>query len=114
MTDMAIQLIAERLTSIEANQREERTAASNSRGRMYEKMEALEKAQAATLGRVDKLESAITSMSPTVAEIVALKVQAQGAGKVGRALWSIGKWLIAAAAGAASMWAAFWAYFEWK
>lgn len=114
MTEMAIQLIADRLTAIEANQREERAAASNSRGRMYEKLETLEKAQGQTLGRVDKLEAAITSMSPTVAEIVALKVQAQGAGKVGRALWSVGKVLIAAAAGAASMWAAFWAYFEWK
>ena len=39
---------------------------------------------------------------------------AQIAGKLGAALRRFGQVVMAAAAGSAAMWAAFWTYFQWK
>lgn len=114
VSDPAMQLVIDRLSSIEAQMREDRTNAAASRARMYEKQEATEKIIRELGSRVENVERSMLTMHPTVQEFVALKANAQVAGKLGAALWKTGQFIMAVAAGAAAMWAAFWTYFQWK
>lgn len=125
MTESAIQLITGQLRSIEELMREERDRSSRSREKMYDKLDALEKEQATKFqemskameeqaNRVAALERSMVIMSPTVQEFVDLKTNAQVAGRLGKFLWKMGGIILAMAAGAASMWAAFWSHFNWR
>lgn len=125
MTESAIQLITGQLRSIEELMREERDKSSRSREKMYDKLDALEKDSATKFAdvikqlldqadRVAALERSMVIMSPTVQEFVNLKTNAQIAGRLGKFLWKTGGIILAMAAGAASMWAAFWTHFNWR
>lgn len=114
VSDPAMQLVIDRLSSIEAQMREDRTNSAASRARMYEKLDGTDKVLRELGSRVENVERSMLTMHPTVQEFVALKTNAQIAGKLGAALWRFGQVVMAAAAGAAAMWAAFWTYFQWK
>lgn len=125
MTESAIQLITGQLRSIEELMREERDKSCRSREKMYDKLDALEKEQATKFqemskameeqaNRVAALERSMVIMSPTVQEFVDLKTNAQVAGRLGKFLWKMGGIILAMAAGAASMWTAFWTHFNWR
>lgn len=125
MSESAIQLITGQLRSIEELMREERDKSGRSREKMYDKLDALEKEQATKFQemarsmeesgvRIAALERSMLIMSPTVQEFVDLKTNAQVAGRLGKLLWKTGGVILAIAAGAASMWTAFWSYFNWR
>lgn len=112
MDDAHVTLIMGRLDSIERSIVEEKRDSAESRRRVYEKLEGQDRSlqqQDRKLERIDTrvetLEKAILTMSPTVAEFVTMKTQAQGAGKLGKFVWSAGKLVIAGAASAAATWA---------
>lgn len=104
MQDAHVALILDRLGSIERSIENEKRDSSESRRRVYEKLETLDKKQDITDLRVEKLEQAITSMSPTVAEFLNYKAQVTGAGKLGKFLWWVGGIVLGAAATAAAYW----------
>lgn len=125
MSESAIQLITGQLRSIEELMREERDKSGRSREKMHDKLDALEKEQATKFQemarsmeesgvRIAALERSMLIMSPTVQEFVDLKTNAQVAGRLGKFLWKVGGVILAMAAGVASMWAAFWSYFNWR
>lgn len=97
-------LIIDRLSSIERSIENERRDGAESRRRTYDKLETLDKKQDMTDMRIEKLEQAITSMSPTVAEFLNYKAQVTGAGKLGKFLWWVGGIVLGAAATAAAYW----------
>lgn len=82
------------------------------RRRTYEKVEAVGRELLLLTAKVEGLESSVASMSPTVAEFITMKQQAQGAGKLGSFLWNSGRVLLAAAAGAAAYWATMASWFK--
>lgn len=104
MQDAHVTLIVNQLNTIQRSLETERSEGSESRRRVYEKLETLDRKQDITDLRVEKLEQAITSMSPTVAEFLNYKAQVTGAGKLGKFLWWVGGILLGAAATAAAYW----------
>lgn len=54
--------------------------------------------------RLEKLEQWVNTSDPTIKQIVELKMQAQGAGKLGRIIWSIAIGSIGFVAGAIAYW----------
>lgn len=104
MQDAHVTLILDRLGSIERSIENEKRDSSESRRRVYEKLETLDKKQDITDMRVEKLEQAITSMSPTVAEFLNYKAQVAGAGRLGKALWRLGGVILGAAAALSAYW----------
>lgn len=125
MTDTAITIMLRQIGSLEDLFKEERQTARNSRERLYSKLEEIEKRsdtefdlikkeQQVQGDRIAALERSMVIMSPTVQEFVELKTNAQVAGRLGKLLWKLGGIIMAAAAGAAAMWAAFWTHFQWR
>lgn len=94
-------ILSEGLRNIEAQLQEAR----ESRKQVYTKLESTDRKVDHLVWRVEALEKNLGTISPTVQEFAAYKMQAQGAGKLGVALWRIGGWVLAAAAGAVSAWA---------
>lgn len=54
--------------------------------------------------RMDGMERAFDGIKPTTLELERVRDRVMFAGKLGQGLWSVGKMLLAAAAGAASAW----------
>lgn len=54
--------------------------------------------------RMDGMERAVDGIKPTTLELERVRDRVMFAGKLGQVLWSAGKILLAAAAGAASAW----------
>lgn len=108
MDDAHVALILTRFDEIN------RQLAEGSEGRRqtYEKVEAVNRELLLLTAKVERLDSSVQAMSPTVQEFVTMKQQAQGAGKLGSFLWSSGRIILAAAAGAAGYWAAWAAWFK--
>lgn len=105
MDQSLVTLISGQLESINRSIADERRDSAESRRRVYEKLEKQDEKLERFDARMQTLENAILTMSPTVAEFVTMKTQAQGAGKLGVFVWSTGKVVIATAAGAAATWA---------
>ena len=100
----AVLLILDRLKNIDETMRAERQSSALSRQRVYAKLEQTDDKIDKIKNRVERLEHAITTMSPTVAEFLAYKAQVQGAGKLGKFLWWLGGILLSAAAALATQW----------
>lgn len=100
----AVLLILDRLKSIDETMAEERKSSAVSRQRVYDKLDKTDHMISKIENRVERLEHAITTMSPTVAEFLTYKAQVQGAGKLGKFLWWIGGLLLGAAAALATQW----------
>lgn len=54
--------------------------------------------------RLESLEKSVDAIKPTTAEYAQVRDRVVFAGSLGKAVWSVGKALIAAAAGAAAAW----------
>lgn len=100
----AVLLILDRLKNIDETMRAERQSSALSRQRMYDKLEQTDDKLGKIENRVERLEHAITTMSPTVAEFLTYKAQVQGAGRLGEFLWWIGGMVLGAAVALASGW----------
>lgn len=101
----ALAMVAERLRSIDNQMQEDRRTSSASRQRMYDKLENTDNNIEKLAVRVDALERSLTSISPTVTEFLAYKEQVRGAGKLGRFLWTLGGFILTAAASVAATYA---------
>ena len=100
----AVLLILDRLKNIDETMRAERQSSALSRKRMYDKLEQTDEKVDKIENRVERLEHAITTMSPTVAEFLMYKAQVQGAGKLGKFLWWVGGVMLGAAAALTTQW----------
>lgn len=80
--------------SILASQQE---TASESRRRLYAKLEEMSGEVLALKSRVDAVERSIEASGPTLAEVRQYQLQVQGAGRLGRFLWWAGGGLLTAA-----------------
>jgi hypothetical protein len=71
--------------------------ASESRRRTHEKMDALGTELHSVRSEVRDLAERVTTIEPTWKDYLRKQDQVRGAGALGRALWRIGGWLLAAA-----------------
>jgi len=97
----------ERLNSIERllvgiSEAQKETLESRRRG--YEAQERTEREMIGINHRLTAVERSIEMIRPTTAELERVRDRVQFAGKLGSFLWSIGKGLLSAAAGAAAAW----------
>lgn len=82
----------------------EQKAAAESRRRVCEAQERTEREMIGINHRLTAVEKSVESIRPTTDELERVRDRVQFAGKLGQVLWSIGKVLIGAAAGAAAAW----------
>lgn len=78
--------------------------AAESRKRGYEAAEATRIEILGIKHRLDGLEKSVEGIRPTTAELERVRDRVIFAGSLGKAMWGIGKALLAAAAGAAGAW----------
>lgn len=106
-TEAQVARLDERLKSIEKTLgtiAEELKSASEGRRRGYEAQERTEREIIGINHRLDAVEKSVDAIRPTTAELERVRDRVVFAGKLGKTLWSIGKALISAAAGAAAAW----------
>lgn len=97
----------ERLKSIERMLLEVVSAqkeASEGRRRGYEAQERTEREMIGITYRLTAVESAVNNIRPTTNELERVRDRVMFAGSLGKVVWSVGKALLAAAAGAAGAW----------
>lgn len=105
--DAQIARLEERLNGIERmllDIREELKAAADGRRRGYEAQERTEREIIGITHRLGAVEKSVEAIRPTTTELEKVRDRVLFAGKLGQAVWSVGKALIAAAAGAAAAW----------
>ena len=109
MTDGGEQLIAAQLSHLQQDMRmllqmreDDRKDASESRRRLHEGQQEQAKLLLDLANRVLVIESSVAAEKPTWEEYRRMKEQANGAGKLGRALWRFGSILIAFVFGVAT------------
>ncbi|RVC47558.1 hypothetical protein EN781_00025 [Mesorhizobium sp. M4A.F.Ca.ET.090.04.2.1] len=103
--DVQIVRLEERLKSIEAMLAaiaEEQKAAAEGRRRGYEAQERAEREMIGINFRLGAVEKSVEAIRPTTVELERVRDRVVFAGSLGRVLWSFGKALISAAAGAAA------------
>lgn len=76
----------------------DRRDAEDHRSAVYKKLEEQERALAQVDARVQRLESAMLVMGPSISEFNEWRSRARAAGWLGRALWVVGGIVLAAAA----------------
>jgi hypothetical protein len=87
------------LAEIVANQKE----ASEGRRRGYEAQERTEREVIGLTHRMTAVEKSVEAIKPTTAELERVRDRAIVAGKLGKLIWEVSKALIAAAAGAVTL-----------
>lgn len=109
MTDGGEQLIAAQLSHLQSDLRmlmqmreDDRKDASESRRRLHEGQQEQAKILIDLTNRVQAIESSVAAEKPTWEEYRRMKEQANGAGKLGRALWRFGGFLMAFVFGVAT------------
>lgn len=106
-TEAFVARLDERLTGIGRQLDDiaiEQRSAAESRRRVYEAQERTEKEIIGINHRLTAVEKSVESIRPTTDELERVRDRVQFAGKLGQVLWSIGKQLLSAAAGAAAAW----------
>lgn len=98
--EASVAVINEQLKNITEDMREAR----NARKAQYEQNERQSQTLLKIDHRLEKVEFWITSSDPTIQEVRNLKLQAQGAGRLGRFLWVIAGATIGAAATLVGFW----------
>ncbi|MRX33233.1 hypothetical protein [Aminobacter sp. MDW-2] len=78
--------------------------AAEGRRRGYEAAEATRLDVHDLKRRLDSLEKAVDAIKPTTTEYAQVRDRVAFAGTLGKALWAVGKQVLAAAAGAAAAW----------
>jgi hypothetical protein len=101
----ALVLLLDRLNRIEDAIQSDRINSDDSRRRLHEKVDGLEKSFWGLDSRMEVMEKAVTSTSPMFTEYQAYRQRVIGAGIVGRWLWFAGGILLSAAASAAAVYA---------
>ncbi|HWK13248.1 MAG TPA: hypothetical protein VNS02_02550 [Rhizobiaceae bacterium] len=102
--EVEIARLDERLKSIErmlADIVSAQKEASEGRRRGYEAQERTEREVIGITHRLGAVERSVEAIRPTTAELEKVRDRVMFAGSLGRAMWSVGKALLAAAAGAA-------------
>jgi len=89
---------------------EEMKSAAQGRRGIYEKLENAERGMIHIGHRLDKLEASVESIRPTTAELERVRDRVVVAGRLGIGLWTVGKTLLAVAAGAVAYW---WIFVDW-
>ena len=103
MTDNAIMtMMMDRFQSLEQSMERARQESADSRRAMYAKQDETSTTLIRMDIRVQRLEQEILGMQPALAEVAKIRAQAAGAGRLGVFIWSVGKYLIAAAAAVVS------------
>jgi hypothetical protein len=78
--------------------------ASEGRRRGYEAQERTEREVIGINHRLSAVEKSVEAIRPTTAELEKVRDRVIFAGSLGKAMWGVGKALLAAAAGAAGYW----------
>lgn len=104
MDDVRAAMLMSRFDEIGRRMSEDRVESNDSRRRIYEKLEQQSKVLTVLDGRVQKLEKAVEGAAPTLAEFTTYKEQVRGAGRLGRVLWGIGGFVLAAGVALSTVW----------
>lgn len=83
---------------------EEQNSAADSRRRIYEAQERIGRSLVTLDHRMTSVEKSVDAIRPTTMELERVRDRVQFAGRLGASLWSLGKALISAAAGATAYW----------
>lgn len=83
---------------------DEQKSAAEARRRVYEAQERTEKEIIGMNHRLTAVEKQIETIRPTTDDLERVRDRVMFAGKLGQVLWSVGKGLLSAAAGAAAAW----------
>lgn len=97
--------ILDRFNRIEDAIQSDRINSDDSRRRLHEKVDGLEKSFWGLDSRLEVMEKAVTSTNPVFTEYMAYKQRVIGAGIVGRWLWWLGGIVLTAAASVAGTYA---------
>jgi len=84
------QLILHQLDQINRQMAEERKASSESRSKVYTRLEQMHVQIVEVVHRVEAVERTVASHSPTIAEYLQVKQQVIGGGKAGKLAWAVG------------------------
>lgn len=98
--DERLKSIERMLSEVVASQKE----ASEGRRRGYEAQERTEREVIGINHRLSAVEKSVEAIRPTTIELERVRDRVIFAGSLGKAMWSIGKALLSAAAGAAAAW----------
>jgi hypothetical protein len=98
-------MLLDRLNRIEDAIQSDRINSDDSRRRLHEKVDGLEKSFWGLDSRMEVMEKAVTSTNPMFTKWMALEQRAIGASIVGRWLWWIGGLFLSAAAAATAVYA---------
>lgn len=98
--DERMKSIGETLQSIVGEMKD----AAAARKRVYEVQERTEKEIIGINHRLDMVERSVEAIGPTTDELERVRDRVMFAGRLGKVLWSVGKVLLAAAAGASAAW----------
>lgn len=90
MSETVVSIIMGGITDIKQSIAEDKRDATESRRRVYDKLEDQSRAMYELTARVATVESSVASMAPSVAEFNSMRTKAAGAGKLGRFLWVTG------------------------
>lgn len=97
--------LLDRFNKVENALESDRINSSDSRRRLHDKIDGLEKTIDGLDRRLEQLEKAVTTTNPMFTEYQAYRQRMIGAGMVGRWLWFLGGILLSAAASAAAVYA---------
>lgn len=92
------QMILNRLDQIDRRQEEERRVSSDSRSKMYARMEEMHVNLLQMDHRLKNVEDRVSSYGPTITEYITMKERVRGAGMAGRFLWGAGGVILSVAA----------------
>lgn len=98
MDDTHVMLIMSKFDEINRQMAEDRREASDSRRRMYERMDGMSRDVHDLKHRVNSTADTVNDLAPKVKRYADMEQQAQGAGRLGRGLWWAGGVLLAGAA----------------
>lgn len=90
-------MIVNRLDALDARLTASEASASESRGRMHQKLERQGELLLTIDGRVTAVEKAVACAQPTLREYAETKLKVATAGMLGRGLWRVGRWLLGGA-----------------
>jgi hypothetical protein len=106
MAEVALMnMVAESISRVERKIDAQATDNAESRRRMHERQEAMNLKLVTLEHDMSQIKGELTGMRPTVAEFVTMRNQAAGAGRLGRFMWKLASYSIAAASGAAGFYA---------
>jgi hypothetical protein len=92
------------LESLVASFGEMSAESARARGKMYDAIAVVKETVTKMDGRLSELEKQVSLITPETKEFTRWRMQAQGAGKLGKALWITGGAILSMAAGAVAAW----------